>query len=142
MTVEIGRPRITVSKSFAVGFDPSGLLYVDLKLADVGTGNARDVRLNQVGVSSVSGVGRVTVDTSRSPPLPFLVGNLDIGEPSHTIRFYFELLKEVPQFSLHVAGTMQDVAGANLAFSIDGSVIVPPRRMPITAAPNLSGMTQ
>ena len=92
----------------------------------MGTGNARDVRLNQLAVSSVSGVGRATVDASRSPVLPVLVGNLDIGELSHTIRFYFQLLKVVPQFSLHGAGTMQDVAGANLSFSIDGSVIVPP----------------
>ena len=121
VTVAVGTPRLS-GKIIAKGRDALGMYFVDLQLTDTGTGNARNIGVNQLLPRTLSGSGTVSYNTSLSPALPLALGSLDVGA-STTVRFYFNVPSTVTKFSLTENGTVQDVAGTQFNFSIGQAVI-------------------
>jgi hypothetical protein len=115
VTVVLGQPQLNAVID-AQG-SSQGLFFVDLRLLDNGTGNARSVSLAQVIPQILDGYGTVLFDSYHSPALPFLAGNINVGSSTHRIRLFFRVPKTVTGFSLTLNGTMKDVAGNQLAFS-------------------------
>lgn len=121
VTVIIGQPRLS-GKIAAKGRDNSGALYVDLNLTNSGTGNARNIMLNQVLLRTLSGTGTVTYNTTLSPLLPYPAGNLDVGATT-VIRLYFNVPSTVTKFSITENGTVRNVVGTSYNYSIGQAVI-------------------
>lgn len=121
VTVTIGTPRLS-GKIAAKGKSASGALFVDLQFTNTGTGNARNIRLNQLMLRTLSGTGTVSYNTPLSPALPYSVGNLNVGG-STVIRFYLNVSSTVSKFSITENGTVQDVAGISYNYSIGQAVI-------------------
>lgn len=121
VTVVLGTPRISAAV-IGKGLDASGARYVDLQLTNTGTGNARNVKLNQLPLRTLSGSGTVSYNTTLSPALPISIGSLDLGGPK-TVRLFFNVPATVTRYSLTESGTLQDVAATNFSFSASQSVI-------------------
>lgn len=121
VTVIIGQPRLS-GKIAAKGRETSGALYLDLNLTNTGTGNARNIMLNQVLLRTLSGTGTVTYNTTLSPALPYSAGNLDVGATS-VIRLYFNVPSTVTKFSITENGTVRNVVGTSYNYSIGQAVI-------------------
>jgi len=120
----------------------SGALSADLYLTYSGTGFAKDVRIDQLQLRTLSGTGTVMYNSPLSPSLPLIVGNLTTGETT-TVRLYFSVPETVVRFSITENGTVQNAAGMTLNFSIAQSVVVPVSVPTITASvssePNAAG---
>jgi uncharacterized delta-60 repeat protein len=121
VTVVLGTPRISAAV-IGKGVDASGARYVDLQLTNTGTGNARNVKINQLPLRTLSGSGTVSYNTTLSPALPISIGSLDVGGPK-TVRLFFNVPATVTRYSLTESGTLQDVAATNYSFSASQSVI-------------------
>ena len=121
VTVIIGQPRLS-GKIAAKGRETFGALYVDLNLTNSGTGNARNIMLNQVLLRILSGTGTVTYNTTLSPALPYSAGNLDVGATT-VIRFYLNVSSTVTKFSITENGTVRNVVGTSYNYSIGQAVI-------------------
>jgi hypothetical protein len=123
VTVVLGTPRITGFVS-AKGLDPSGAYYVDVRLTNTGTGNARNLKIGVINLRTLSGTGTVSYNSSLSPPLPVAVGNLDVGN-SLTFRLFLGVPSTVTRFSVTEGGPVQDVLGTNYNFSTAQAVVYP-----------------
>ncbi len=121
VTVIIGQPRLS-GKIAAKGRETFGALYVDLNLTNSGTGNARNIMLNQVLLRILSGTGTVTYNTTLSPALPYSAGNLDVGATT-VIRLYLNVSSTVTKFSITENGTVRNVVGTSYNYSIGQAVI-------------------
>jgi hypothetical protein len=115
VTVVLGTPRITGFVA-AKGLDPSGAYYVDVRLTNTGTGNARNLKITTINPRMLSGTGTVSYNSSLSPPLPVTVGNLDAGI-SATFRLFLGVPSTVTKFSVTEGGPVQDVLGTNYNYS-------------------------
>ena len=123
VSVTLGQPRLS-GTIVAKGVQSPGVLYVDLKLTNTGTGNARNVLINQIAVRTLLGSGTVTPNNSTvAQSLPNAIGNLYVGT-STTVRLYFNVPSTVMRFSLTEGGTVQNVAGTSSAYSI-GQAVAP-----------------
>lgn len=125
VTVNIGTPRFS-GKIVAQGWNAPGVLYVDIRFTNDGTGNAQNISLNRISLRTLSGSGTVTYNTMLSPALPYGVGNLDIGG-TITVRLYFNVPFTVTRFSITETGALQNVIGTNYSFSIAQATYPPPR---------------
>ena len=123
VTVVIGTPRITGSTVGAVGTDPSGAIYVNVVLANTGTGNARNLNISTLTLRTLSGTGTATYNTKLSPALPMLViNNLDVGDKV-SVRLYLNVPSTVTRISITESGPVQDVLGMNYNYSTAEAVI-------------------
>lgn len=122
VTVILGQPRLS-GAVIAKGVYSSGILFVDLKLTNTGTGNARNVKVNQILLRTLLGSGTVTLNTALSPAFPNLIGNLNVGA-STTLRLYLNLPSTVSRFSLTENGAVQNVAGTGILYSV-GQAVTP-----------------
>jgi hypothetical protein len=93
---------------------------VDVKLTDIGTGNAVSAALTQVTLRTLSGTGSVTVN---SPALPLTIGNLAVGL-STTVKLFLHVPSTVKRFSITENGTVQDILNRPFNFSTSQQVIV------------------
>ena len=112
----LGVPRLAGSTG-AKGKDSTGS-YVELKLTNTGTGNAKNIKITGIVLRALAGTGSVTLN---SPALPYTVANLDVGA-SVTIKVYVTVPATVTRYSMTENGTFQDVAGTSLSFSIAQSI--------------------
>jgi len=120
VTVAVGTPRIA-GTSAGVGRDPSGAIYIKVVLTNLGTGNARNLHINTLNLRALSGTGTVTYNTSLSPTLPIVIGNLDVGK-SFTTTVYLNVPSTVTRLSITEAGPVQDVLGTNYNYSTSQAV--------------------
>jgi type VI secretion system Hcp family effector len=120
-TVTLGLPRIAGVVA-SKGWASPGVLYLDVAFTNSGTGHARNLVLKTVVPRTLMGTGAVTYNTLLSPPLPFTVGNLNVGA-STTVRFHLNVPATVNRFSVTEGGSVQNVRGAAFNFSIGQAVI-------------------
>src|SRR6266850_3225450 len=104
------------------GVAPSGAFFLDLQLTNNSSSARSGISIAELPLRTLSGTGTVTYNSTLSPALPILVGNLLAGA-STTIRLYFNVPSTVTRFSVTENGTVQDPAGTTLSFSIAQSVI-------------------
>jgi len=121
VTVSLGSPRLA-GAVVGKGRDASGNYFVDLRMTDTGTGNARSVQINQLAFRTLSGTGTVSLNATLSGALPLAVGSIDAGA-SETVRLYLNLPPTVTRFSITETGSLQDVAGASFSYSQAQAVI-------------------
>ena len=81
------------------GRDAAGSVWIDLRLTNTGSGHARNVSLSSLALRTLSGIGSVAYDASRSGPLPLQVGSLDVGQ-TRTVRLYMNVPATVARFSI------------------------------------------
>lgn len=122
MTVQVGQPKLTAAIA-AKGVQSSGVLYVDLRFTNTGTGHGRNLRLNPLTLRTLSGSGTVTYNAALSPALPTTIGDLDVGG-STTVRLYLNVPATVTRFSITESGTVQNVTGTSFSYSM-GQALVP-----------------
>jgi hypothetical protein len=122
VTVVLGQPRLSGAVA-GKGVQSPGVLFVDVRFSNTGTGNARNVRINQATLRTLSGSGTVTYNGALSPALPYAIGSLDLGA-STTVRFYLNVPSTVTRFSITETGALQNVAGTGFSYSI-GQPIIP-----------------
>ena len=120
MTVTLGAPAITAAIANK-GRDPDGSFWIDLRLANGGSGHARNVRLTSLAFRTLNGLGTVTYDAARSGPLPLQFGAIDVGE-TRTVRLYLNVPPTVARFSITENGVLQNVIGGNYSFSFGQAV--------------------
>jgi len=121
VTVAIGTPRIFGSIA-GVGTDPSGAIYVNVVLTDTGTGNARNLRINSLVFRTLSGTGTVTYNTTLSPSLPIVIGNLDVGA-TVTTRVFLNVPSTATRISVTEIGPVQNVLGTNYNYSAAEAIV-------------------
>ena len=121
LTVILGTVKISAQNS-GQGRNADGTFFVGVKFTNVGTGNARKVRLGEAEATPIRGGGRIVV---ISPFFPQAVGNgsLDIGA-SQTVRIILKLPLAVKQFELEEEGSFADVKGV-LGFYVQEQNIIP-----------------
>jgi hypothetical protein len=121
VTVILGTIKISAQSS-RQGRNPDGTFFVDVKFTNIGTGNARKLRLAEVEGTPIRGGGRIVV---ISPVFPLTVGNgsLDAGA-SQTVRIVLKVPLTVKQFELEEVGSFADVKGV-LGFYVQEQNIVP-----------------
>lgn len=108
VTVILGTIRIAAQVA-GQGRNPDGTFFVDVKFTNIGTGNARKLRLGEVEATPIRGGGRIVV---ISPAFPLTVGNgsLDAGA-SQTVRIILKVPLAVKQFELEEEGSFANVQG-------------------------------
>ena len=116
VTVVPGTPRV-VTSLVGKGFDTGGNRFYTIRLSNPGTGIAKNVRLNSLVFQAISGTGRISLHSTLTP-MPFNGGHLFPGA-SVELRLFILLPPKVQRFSIHGGGTMENVAGAALFFSIN-----------------------
>ncbi len=126
VTVTLGLPLITGEVS-ATGRDLAGRIYVDLTLANRGTGHARDIRLTTLRFLTLSGSGAVTYDAALSGALPRAAGPLDAGRSTAPLRIFLRAPVTVKRFSIIAAGTLENVIGIRLPFIAAEILVIPPQ---------------
>lgn len=112
--VIVGTPRVS-ARIVSQGAYSAGIVYVDLQLTNTGNGNARNVRLDRLLFYVLSGGGKVTYNATLSPPLPYMLGSLDVGD-STTVRLYLNVSRNVKRFAIVEYGTLEDVTGTRFPF--------------------------
>jgi hypothetical protein len=120
VTVSLGQARL-VGAIAGTGME-DGAFYVDLKLSNAGTGNARQLLLTELLSRTLSGSGAVSLDRARSPSFPIAIGSLDVGQ-AVTVRIFLDIPATVGRFSLTENGTLRDVAGTTYRYSIGQSIM-------------------
>ena len=124
-TVEVtvdGKPGIS-GKVAGKGWYSPGVLYVDLKITNTGTGVAQNINLNKIVYKTLGGTGTVTYNTTLSPALPYSAGNLDAGA-SKVVRLFLNVPSTVTKFSITENGTVQDIVGTSYNYST-GQAVTP-----------------
>src|SRR3989442_61405 len=85
------------------GIQSPGILFVDLKLANSGTAEARNISLKQIQFRTLSGSGSVTYNTTLSPALPLAIAKLAVAATT-TIRLFLNVPATVTRFSMTESG--------------------------------------
>jgi hypothetical protein len=98
-----------------------GVRYYDVTFTNTGTGIARNLKLNQVALRTLSGTGTVTYNAPLSPPLPATLGDVGVGA-STTVRLYLNVPSTVTRFSIGENGQYSDVSGTTFNYSISQAV--------------------
>ena len=98
------------SKVAGQGKNADGTSFVDLTVSNLGTGNARKLRVDLVAALSTRGNGIVKV-VSPAFPMTIGIGNLDSGA-SQTIRIVLKVPATVKQFQLAEVGAFTNVKGS------------------------------
>jgi uncharacterized membrane protein len=119
--VQVGVPRIGGTLA-GKGRDASGTFYVDLVVANTGTGHARNLRIAHVLLRTLGGTGTASLNTALSPTPPIVLGPLDAGA-STTLRLYLNVPATVTRVSLTESGTLTNVLGTSYAYSTGQAVI-------------------
>jgi hypothetical protein len=120
LIVVLGQPSLS-GTIITKGTDASGF-YVDLSFKNTGTGMASNIIIGQLTLRTLAGTGTVTYNTAVSPPLPRLLGDLNVGA-TMTVRFYLNRPSTVTRFSITESGTVQNVIGTTYNFSVAQTVI-------------------
>jgi len=94
----------------AKGVDASGNYYVDLKLTNMGTGNALNLAITEATFRTLTGTGSV----SLLNPGTIMVGNLAAGA-STTIHILLNRPVSVKRFSFTQNMSFEDVTGATFS---------------------------
>jgi hypothetical protein len=92
------------------GKNADGTSFVDLTVSNVGTGNARKLRVDLVAALPTRGNGIVKI-VSPAFPMTIGIGNLDSGA-SQTIRIVLKVPATVKQFQLAEVGAFANVKGS------------------------------
>jgi hypothetical protein len=121
VTVEIGVPGLALDVMGHAWHAP-GILAVDVRLTNRGTGHARRTRLQRLDFRALRHYGAVTLNRQLSPELPLALGDIDVSA-GVAVRLYLNVPSTVRRFSMTAVGTMQDVAGMRLRFSAAQAVI-------------------
>jgi hypothetical protein len=121
VTTAVGVPRIAGTAT-GKGRDAAGNFYVDVRLANTGTGHARNVRIDQIPVRTLGGTGTVTLNTALMAPLPMVIGSLDVGA-STTVRVFLNVPATVTRLSVTESGPLANVLGTAYTYSTAQSVI-------------------
>jgi PKD repeat protein len=121
VTVAVGAPRIAGSVA-AKGRDQAGNFFVDVRLANTGTGHARNVGITLIPLRTLGGTGIVTLNGALSPPLPVSLGALDVGA-STIVRLYLHVPGTVSRLSVTESGPLTNVLGTVYAYSTAQAVI-------------------
>jgi hypothetical protein len=117
-TVTVGAIEKPVISGAVIGKGVQGSVrYYDLRFTNTGAGLARNVSISQLLFRTLSGAGVVTYNTSLSPALPDVLGDLAVGA-STTVRVFLNVPSTVTRFSITENGQVQDAAGTSFAFSI------------------------
>ncbi len=103
------------------GVHAPGVRYYDVRLINLG-GPAEAVTLQQLTFKTLIGTGSVTLNTTLSPALPHVVGDLSYGE-SATVRIFLNVPARVGLFSITERGQLLDDVGATQSFSVTQPVI-------------------
>ncbi|HLQ78484.1 MAG TPA: hypothetical protein VK210_14080, partial [Terriglobia bacterium] len=122
----------SLSAAIASQGPQSGSYLVELRVANSGTGLARNVRINTITLRTLAGTGTATLVSSQTT-LPILLGDMPSGSTS-TVQIFVSLPATVTRFSLTENGTLQNSAGSNLSFSYAQSVIPPANKAPVVDA--------
>jgi hypothetical protein len=114
---QAGTPRLngTIATS---GRDPTGY-FIDLRQQNIGTGDARNVRVSLCLIATRYGSGQVTLATA----LPVLFGDIAVGS-SATRRLYLNVPATVKQFFIAEIGGMENTAGTGIFFTSGQTVTV------------------
>ena len=125
-TVEVvrGVPAIT-GQVVGLGVHSGRVFFLDVRLSNTGTGFAQAVKIARLAFRTTSGRGFVTNVTALSPPLPYLVGSLDVGA-SATVRFYVKIPLAVKSFTITESGSLKTVRNVIRKFSTVQTVNVSP----------------
>jgi hypothetical protein len=99
-----------------------GVVGLDVRFTNTGVGSARNITLASVALRTLSGTGAATLNTALSPPLPFVMTNVDVGS-FFTVRLTFDVPATVKRFSVSENGNVTDLAGVSYAYSHAQSVI-------------------
>jgi hypothetical protein len=118
--VQVGTPRIA-GTLVARGSDALGNRYFEVRLTNTGTGHARNLKITQLLLRTLSGSGTVTYLPALSGALPLSIGSLDVGASS-TVRLYLSVPATVTRFSITESGTVQNVVGTQFSYSTAQSV--------------------
>lgn len=119
-TVILGQIRVA-GTIVGKGMD-AGASYVDLRIVNSGTGNARDLRITELLPRTLAGSGAVTLNAARNPTLPIVVNSLPAGQAT-TMRIYLDVPPTVTRFSLTENGTVVDVAGTLFRYSTAQAIV-------------------
>src|SRR6266850_6782619 len=126
----------SVSGSIAAqGASAPGVVFLDMRLANNSSSPASNIRINQILPRTMSGTGTVTYNTTFSPALPILVGDLPAAAFT-TVRLYFSVPSTVLRFSITENGTLQDSALTTYNFSVGQAVIPPATSAPVLTLVN------
>jgi len=99
-----------------------GVVGLDVRFTNTGVGTARGMTLGSVTPRTLAGTGIVTLNTALSPPLPFVVPNVDVGS-FFTVRLTFNVPSTVKRFAVSEGGNVTDLAGVLHGYSQAQSVI-------------------
>jgi len=121
VTVNLGTPRIA-GTLVARGSDALGNRYFEVRLTNTGTGHARNLKISQLLLRTLSGSGIVTYLPALSGALPLAIGSLDVSA-STTVRLYLSVPSTVTRFSITETGTVNNVTGTLYSYSTAQSVI-------------------
>jgi hypothetical protein len=91
-------------------------------LTNTGTGDARSLTLHALVFRTLSGTGSVTYNTTLSPALPLIIGNLDVGN-AVTTKMYLNVPSTATRISITENGSVQDVQGTKYSYSTAEAVI-------------------
>jgi hypothetical protein len=113
----VGRPSVSIVSTTPT---PEGgnILNLNVEVTNNGTGNGVNLKLNQVVLRTLGGIGTATL---IAPALPLSVGSLNEGANT-TITLTLNCPSTVTKLSVTLNGTVQDGAGNTLSYSIAGVV--------------------
>jgi hypothetical protein len=118
--VNVGTPSL-LGVIAGKGRDGAGNYFVDLQLANSGTGHARNVTLTALTFRTLTGTGVVTYNAAISGPLPLGIGAIDAGTV-RTVRLYLNVPLTVRRFSMVESITLQNVVGTSFSVSLSHAV--------------------
>ncbi|MYM35224.1 hypothetical protein GTP38_12870 [Duganella sp. FT94W] len=99
-----------------------GVIGLDVRFTNTGVGTARNMTLGSVAPRTLTGTGTVTLNTTLSPPLPFVTPNVDVGS-FFTVRLTFNVPSTVQRFSVGENGNVTDLSGVSYGYAHAQSVI-------------------
>ncbi len=109
-----GEPQFTWSVTSS-GVQSPGVLYVNLKVVNTGTGLAANGKVTALAFRTITGTGTATMDPG-SPPLPIALGNLGVGQ-SATVRILVDAPATIVRFTVTETGTVMDAQTKSYSYS-------------------------
>lgn len=115
VTVILGTVKIS-GQIASKGKNSDGTYYVDVKLTNTGTGNARKLRVTALTATTTKGTGKINI-ISPAFPMSVGLGNLDVGA-SQTVHFLLKVPSTVQQFVLVDGGDFVNAKGTLGLFAL------------------------
>jgi hypothetical protein len=119
VTVSLGTVKIS-GQVAGQGKNSDGTFFVDVKLTNTGTGNARKLRATALTAIPTKGNGKITI-VSPAFPKTIGIGNLDVGA-SQIVHVVLKVPTSVAQFALVEGGDFVSVKGALSLFALTQTV--------------------